>query len=313
MPQKQTSGLVDPSAHVALAASKPTLSMEQMIDTNSAFFKANDYEYKPPRLVSNRNQVSVMVDDFPSFFITKTAGGSSIKFVGSRALPITFGTVKDLEAVLQQELPKAKRPKPHVCIPPPQPQQPLPVVPSGLKRQPAAEHGGLTIEAMTTAVIAALDKHKYTYELPHAYSAFRPFDTITVPECSFQPRHPNDYSVPQITFTEAYKATTMMSPPEKNTTPATIVWYGYRRDVKTIEEIANHIDQCHAKFESDRHANWEIVAEKTINAHIGEFIGQIMSKAAHTFQDKAASRKRIFDKVHDAAVKALKSEVPSHH
>ena len=219
--------------------------------------------------------------------------------------------VAPLQQPLQQT--KAKRTKPHDCIPPPPPPQPLPVVPSGLKRQPAAEHGGLTIEAMTTAVIAALDKHHYTYELPRAYSAFRPFDTITVPECSFQPRHPNDYSVPQITFTEAYKATTMMSPSEKNTTPATIVWYGYRRDVKTIEEIANHIDQCHAKFESDRHANWEIVAEKTINAHIGEFIGQIMSKAAHTFQDKAASRKRIFDKVHDAAVKALKSEVPSHH
>ena len=218
-----------------------------------------------------------------------------------------------LKPPLQQT--KTNRTKSHDCIPPPPPPQPLPVVPDdlNLKRQPAAEHGGLTIEAMTTAVIAALDKHKYTYELPQAYSAFRPFDTITVPECSFQPRHPNDYSVPQITFTEAYKATTMMYPPEKNTTPATIVWYGYRRDVKTIEEIANHIDQCHAKFESDRHANWEIVAEKTINAHIGEFIGQIMSKAAHTFQDKAASRKRIFDKVHDAAVKALKSEVPSHH
>ena len=202
-----------------------------------------------------------------------------------------------------------KTAKRHHCAPPPPPQPSLPAVPSGLKRQPAAEHLGLTIEAMTTAVIAALDNHKYTYELPSQYSVFRPFDKVEVPECSFQPHAPSGYSVPQITFTEAYKATTMMSPAEKNTAPATIVWYGFRREVKTTEEITDHIDHCHAKFESDRHENWEEVAEKTLEEHrphFGKLIGEIMSKAAHSFQDKDKSLKRIADKVHADAVDALR-------
>lgn len=202
-----------------------------------------------------------------------------------------------------------KTAKRHHCAPPPPPQPSLPVVPKGLNRQRADEHGGLTIEAMTTAVIAALDKHKYTYELPHEYSVLRPFGNVDVPECSFQPHHPNGYGVPQITFTEAYKAATMMSPAEKNTAPATIVWYGFRREVKTTEEITDHIDHCHAKFESDRHENWEEVAEKTLEEHrphFGKLIGEIMSKAAHSFQDKDKSLKRIADKVHADAVDALR-------
>ena len=207
-----------------------------------------------------------------------------------------------------------KTAKRHHCAPPPPPQPSLPVVPNGLNRQRADEHGGLTIEAMTTAVIAALDKHKYTYELPHEYSVLRPFGNVDVPECSFQPHHPNGYGVPQITFTEAYKATTMMSPAEKNTAPATIVWYGFRREVKTTEEITDHIDHCHAKFESDRHENWEEVAEKTLEEHrphFGKLIGEIMSKAAHSFHDNDKSLKRIAGKVHAAAVDALKGE--RHH
>ena len=187
--------------------------------------------------------------------------------------------------------PTDKHSKHHVCVAPPHPNPPLPSLPAGFKRQPV--HGGLTIEAMTHAVIAALDKHKYTYELPEHYSVLRPNGKVL--ECSFQPRHPQDYNVPRITFTEA--------------PGATFVWYGNRLDVKTLEEIAAHIERCHAKFEIDRHENWEHDAIDEHLPQITDLIGKIMLKASQKIQDNADSRKRIFDKIHKAVAKAFKSEV----
>lgn len=184
----------------------------------------------------------------------------------------------------------------HNCIAPSQPNQPLPSLPDGFKRQP---DGGLAIEAMTNAVIAALDKHKYTYELPKHYSVLqvRQFDKVLA--CSFQPHSPNDYSVPQITFTE--------SP------AATFVWYGNRWDVKTLKEIADHIDHCHAKFERDQHENWERYAIVEHHTQIADLVGKMMSSATkhlgQKFQADADSRNRIFDKIQKAVVDAIKTEV----
>lgn len=332
MPRK-TASSSDPSAHVTFVehAINSPLSMVQMINTISGFFSANGYEYKPPMPVSGRDEVSVIVDGFPSFMIKKAADICSINFIDG---PVDMlKSTKDLEAVLQRELThpqlqrahpqlrrelpqllrESKRPKPHRCIPPPPPPPPLPVVPSDSNRQAAVVHGGLTIEEMTAAVTTVLDKHKYTYELPQSYRSHPgPADfKYFIPECVIQPHHASGFNLPQIRFREAYKATTMMSPPEKNTTPAFVIWHGFGLFVKTIHELTEYIEKGHAAFESDRRDHCEIVAEKAIDTtSLEHFIRQTMTNVARPYKDTDASFQSILKKLHAAAIDAFKHDIP---
>ena len=319
MPRK-TASSSDPSAHVTFVehAINSPLSMVQMINTISEFFSANGYEYKPPMPVSGRDEVSVIVDGFPSFMIKKAADICSINFIDG---PVDMlKSTKDLEAVLQRELThpqlqrahpqlqrESKRPKPHRCIPPPH------VVPSDSNRQAAVVHGGLTIEEMTAAVTTVLDKHKYTYELPQSYRSHPgPADfKYFIPECVIQPHHASGFNLPQIRFREAYKATTMMSPPEKNTTPAFVIWHGFGLFVKTIHELTEYIEKGHAAFESDRRDHCEIVAEKAIDTtSLEHFIRQTMTNVARPYKDTDASFQSILKKLHAAAIDAFKHDIP---
>jgi hypothetical protein len=291
--------------------------MVQMINTISEFFSANGYEYKPPMPVSGRDEVSVIVDGFPSFMIKKAADICSINFIDG---PVDMlKSTKDLEAVLQRAHPQlrhpqlqreSKRPKPHRCIPPPPPPPPLP---SDSNRQAAVVHGGLTIEEMTAAVTTVLDKHKYTYELPQSYRSHPgPADfKYFIPECVIQPHHASGFNLPQIRFREAYKATTMMSPPEKNTTPAFVIWHGFGLFVKTIHELTEYIEKGHAAFESDRRDHCEIVAEKAIDTtSLEHFIRQTMTNVARPYKDTDASFQSILKKLHAAAIDAFKHDIP---
>ena len=78
------------------------------------------------------------------------------------------------------------------------------VVPEGLQRQPASVHGGMTIEQMTSTVVAFLNKIKCKYELPDAYSNKLAMPTSApkyVPECRIKP---ND-GFPMIVYSECYR------------------------------------------------------------------------------------------------------------
>ena len=145
------------------------------------------------------------------------------------------------------------KPTSNQCLPP------MIIVPRYVNRQPSSVHTGMTIEEMTKTVVAFLNSNNYSYTLPNEYVhdsyVHTTFDYF-VPRCTVEVHyltsHDKKYSNhPPIVFTEAYKATTSLQPQSRNTTPASIIWYGFKTNVTNADEITTYLELCHKRFVID--------------------------------------------------------------
>ncbi len=317
--------LSHPQNHVAFTfAALPRLTMEQMLHAISEFFSRYGYRYTAP--AHPPNEVTVDADDFPTFVVrvNEKSHECSIHFVDERKT-VEFMKVEVLysELLAAHNKPKKSgqgRPKcsrsAHKCLPPPPPPQPSPAVPAGSARQKAEAHGGITIEAMLEAVTAVLDKYKYTYELPAAYTNAMPQGFV--PECKIEPHHESGYKFPPIVFHEAHrdKYPTTMSPPEKNTSPAFIIWHGLGRSVTSIYEITEYMEKGHNAFVDDMNdVHYETITKKVVDAaSLETFIRKTMSNAAEKVRGfKPTAYDALYQRIHAAAVDALKDALPLRH
>jgi hypothetical protein len=299
------------------------LNMTQMLATVVAFFKESCIQYTPPKLTPKTTQLNVAVNDYPQFLITELETSSTIRFLNQRGGATSVQTQEALKHLLQKAAPIPKEgassePGPvlkrakvaadatHHCEAPQQPHQsqPFPVLPHGAIRQPGAR--GLTIDAMTAAVVAFLNEAGYSYELPAHYSRADVHADFHyyVPELFIELKHSSGFHVPPISYHEAYKTAT-------ETMPAFLIWHGFGCFPKTADDITKNLVKGQATFDAHVHDYCGSIADKAIDTYaLEQFIRKTIDNISKTrFEDVDTSYEVIFKKIHAAAVEAIMPKI----